>query len=267
MKTKVIIVGAAGRMGKRFTALATESGDFEIVGAIDTLKSPDFGKDAGLAAGTSLAYITITDAFPTVEAEVVVDFSLPDALDKNLDFCTENHIPLVSGTTGLTSEQKERIVGASEIIPILYTTNMSVGMNILFALAGKAAAMLGDEYDIEIIEQHHRFKKDAPSGSALTIAERICEATERDYPGSLVYGRAGQDAIRQKGKIGIHSIRAGDITGIHSVIFACLGETFTLNHTAHSRDTFIRGALRAAKWIVGKEPALYSMADVLGLNE
>jgi 4-hydroxy-tetrahydrodipicolinate reductase len=138
-------------------------------------------------------------------------------------------------------------------------------MNVLFSLAGKIAAMLGDDYDIEIIEQHHRFKKDAPSGSALTIAEKICDATERDYPGSLVYGRSGKNAMRRKGEIGIHAIRAGDITGIHSVIFGCLGETFTLNHTAHSRDTFIRGALRAAKWIVGKEPALYSMADVLGL--
>ena len=267
MKTKVIIVGAAGRMGKRFIALATESGDFEIVGAVDMLNSPDFGKDAGLAAGTSLAYLTITDTFPTLETEVVVDFSMPDALDKNLYFCIENHIPLVCGTTGMNPDQKEKIKDASQIIPILYTTNMSVGMNVLFSLAGKVATMLGDDYDIEIIEQHHRFKKDAPSGSALTIAEKICEATERDYPGSLVHGRSGKDTTRQKGEIGMHAIRAGDITGVHSVIFACLGETFTLNHTANSRDTFIRGALRAAKWIVGKESGLYSMADVLGLKE
>ncbi len=267
MSTKVMIVGAAGRMGKRFIALAIESGDFDIVGAVDSLSIPDFGRDAGIAAGTRSLEIMVTDTFPSVEADVVVDFSLPDAIDKTVDFCTENGISLVSGTTGLSSEQKEKIKNASKNIPVLYTTNMSVGMNVLFALAGKVAAMLGDDYDIEIIEQHHRFKKDAPSGSALTIAENICEATERDYPGSLVHGRSGKDALRKKGEIGMHAIRAGDITGIHSVIFCCLGETFTLNHTAHSRDTFIRGAIRAAKWIVGKTPALYSMADVLGLNE
>jgi 4-hydroxy-tetrahydrodipicolinate reductase len=266
MKTKYIIVGAAGRMGKRFITLAAESGDFEIVGAIDTLKSPDFGKDAGLAAGASITYVTITDTFPTLETDVVVDFSLPDALDKNLDFCTENHVPLVCGATGMNPEQKEKIKEASQITPILYTTNMSVGMNVLFSLAGKVAAMLGDDYDIEIIEQHHRFKKDAPSGSALTIAENICSATGRNFPDCLTHGRSGKDALRKKGDIGMHAIRAGDITGIHSVIFGTLGETVTINHTAHTRDTFIRGALRAAKWIVGKKPALYSMTDVLGLK-
>jgi 4-hydroxy-tetrahydrodipicolinate reductase len=143
---------------------------------------------------------------------------------------------------------------------------MSVGMNVLFALVGKAASMLGEEYDIEIVEQHHRFKKDAPSGSAFTLAENICNATGKKFPDCLTFGRSGKDALRDKGKIGIHSIRAGDIVGIHSVIFSTLGETITLNHTAHSRDTFARGALRAAGWLIGKKPALYSMADVLGLK-
>jgi 4-hydroxy-tetrahydrodipicolinate reductase len=143
---------------------------------------------------------------------------------------------------------------------------MSVGMNVLFFLAGKVAAMLGEEYDIEIIEQHHRFKKDAPSGSALTLAESICKATGRDFPVCLTHGRSGKDALRQKGTIGMHAIRAGDITGEHEVIFSTLGETVTLSHSAHSRDTFARGALRAAEWLVGKKPALYSMADVLGIK-
>ena len=142
---------------------------------------------------------------------------------------------------------------------------MSVGMNVLFNLVGKVATMLGDEYDIEIIEQHHRFKKDAPSGSALTLAENICKATGRDCSGSLTHGRIG-DGLRQKGTIGMHAVRAGDITGVHSVIFGTLGETVTVNHTANNRDTFVRGALRAAKWLVGKEPVLYSMADVLGIE-
>jgi len=126
--------------------------------------------------------------------------------------------------------------------------------------------MLGEEYDVEIIEQHHRFKKDAPSGSALTLAENISKATGRDFPTCLVHGRSGKEALRQKDAIGIHAIRAGDITGIHSVIFGTLGETITINHTAHTRDTFARGALRAAKWLVGKKPALYSMTDVLGIE-
>jgi 4-hydroxy-tetrahydrodipicolinate reductase len=267
MKTKVIIVGAAGRMGKRFIALAGESGQFEIVGAVEMPDHPDYGKDAGLTAGTAPISVFITDNFPAAQADVVVDFSMPDGIQRTVDFCVESGISLVSGITGLTSFQKEAIINASKIIPILYATNLSVGMNVLFSLAGKVASMLGDDFDIEIIEQHHRFKKDAPSGSALTIAEKICEATERDFPGSLVNGRSGKDALRQKGDIGMHAIRAGDITGIHSVIFGTLGETFTLSHTAHSRDVFIRGALRAAKWIVGKDPALYSMTDVLGLKE
>ena len=266
MKTKVIIVGAAGRMGKRFIALASESGDFEIAGAVEMTGHPDYGKDAGLLAGTAPASILITDNFPAAQADVVVDFSQPDAIEKTIDFCVESGIPLVSGTTGLSDFQKETIKNASKFIPVLYTTNLSIGMNVLFTLAGKVASMLGDDYDIEIIEQHHRFKKDAPSGSALTIAEKICEATERDYPGSLVHGRAGKDVPRQKGDIGMHAIRAGDITGIHTVIFGALGETFTLNHTAHNRDIFIRGAIRAAKWITGKDPALYSMTNVLGLE-
>jgi len=141
-----------------------------------------------------------------------------------------------------------------------------VGMNVLFSLVGKVASMLGDEYDVEIVEHHHRFKKDAPSGSALTLAENICKATGRKSPDCLTQGRSGKDALRGKGTIGIHAVRAGDITGIHSVIFGTLGEKLTLNHTAHSRDTFARGALKAAQWLTGKKPGLYSMTDVLGLK-
>jgi 4-hydroxy-tetrahydrodipicolinate reductase len=139
-------------------------------------------------------------------------------------------------------------------------------MNVLFSLVGKVAAMLGEDYDIEIVEEHHRFKKDAPSGSALTLAQNICEATDRAYPESLTLGRSGKDALRQKKTIGMHAIRAGDITGVHSVIYGTTGETITLNHTALSRDTLVRGALRAASWIIGKKPGLYSMTDVLGLE-
>jgi 4-hydroxy-tetrahydrodipicolinate reductase len=139
-------------------------------------------------------------------------------------------------------------------------------MNVLFNLVGKVAMLLGEDYDVEIIEQHHRFKKDAPSGSAKTLAENICKATGRDFPQSLIHGRNGKDVLRQKDTIGVHAVRAGDITGVHSVVFSTLGETVTLNHTAHSRDTFARGALRAAKLLVGKKPSLYSMSEILGIK-
>ena len=264
MKTKLLVVGAAGRMGKRVIALAVESGQFEIAGAVERQGHPDIGKDAGLLAGVGAIGIKLTGAF-AAGGEVAVDFSLAEAADKTIDYCVENKMALVSGTTGLNSQQREKFKAASETIPIIYGTNMSVGMNVLFNLVGKVATMLGEEYDIEITEQHHRFKKDAPSGSALTLAENICKATGRDIESTLTHGRSGV-APREKGDIGMHAVRAGDIVGVHSVIFGTLGETVTLNHTANSRDTFVRGALRAAKWLVGKGPGLYSMADVLGIS-
>lgn len=265
MKTKLIIVGCAGRMGKRITALAVESTRFEIIGAIEKTGHPDLGKDAGLAASADQLNINIDCIWPQ-NADVVIDFSQPEAADKTVNYCVDNKTAVVLGTTGLTVEQHKEIKKASEKVPVVYGTNMSIGMNVMFSLVESSAVMLGPDYDVEIIEQHHRFKKDAPSGSALTLAERICKATGRDMEASIVYGRKGKDALRKEGQIGIHAVRAGDITGIHSIIFSTLGETITLNHTAHSRDGFAQGALRAAQWIIGKKPALYSMASVLGIK-
>jgi len=264
MGIKLLVIGATGRMGSRILGLAVESGQFDIIAAIDIQGHPDIGKDLGFTGTAGPINVILTDSFPAAAADVVIDFSMPDAMGKTINYCLENNVPLVLGTTGLSEKQQEKIKMASGKIPILYATNMSVGMNILFALVGKVAEMLGPEYDIEIIEQHHRFKKDAPSGTALTLAENICRETGRDFSESVAYGRYGKDALRKKGTIGIHAVRAGDITGVHSIIFGTPGETVTLNHSANSRDTFVRGALIAAKWIVGKEPALYSMADVLG---
>jgi 4-hydroxy-tetrahydrodipicolinate reductase len=264
-KPKLIVCGSAGRMGRRIIALAVEAGRFEIVGAVEKAGQPDIGKDAGVLAGVPGLNIRITDTI-SAKGDIVVDFSLPDAADGTIDYCVKNNAALVLGTTGLSDKQQEKLSIAAGKIPVVCATNMSVGMNTLFALAGKVASMLGDEYDIEIVEQHHRFKKDAPSGSALILAKNICKATDRPYPDSLVNGRAGKDAQRAKGQIGIHAVRAGDIVGIHSVIFSTMGETVTLEHTAHSRDTFARGALRAAEWLLGKKPGLYSMADVLGIK-
>ncbi|MDH4238754.1 MAG: 4-hydroxy-tetrahydrodipicolinate reductase [Phycisphaerae bacterium] len=265
MKPKLIVCGAAGRMGKRIISLAIEADEFDVIAAIENQDHPDIGKDAGIVAGMRPINIELGSTYPD-GSDVVIDFSQPAAADKTIDYCIENGAALVLGTTGLSEEQREKIKTASQKIPVIYATNMSVGMNVLFSLVGKVAAMLGDDYDIEIIEQHHRFKKDAPSGSALTLAENICSATGRKFPDSLVHGRNAKEAIRQEGSIGMHAVRAGDITGVHSVIFGTLGEKVTLNHTAHSRDTFARGALRAAKWLIDKKPNFYSMADVLGIS-
>ncbi len=252
-------------MGRRIIALAVEDGGFEIVGAVEKQGHPDLGKDAGGVAGVQQLNVKIADSFPS-GANIVIDFSLPDAAGATIKYCEQNNAALVLGTTGLTDKHREKIKNASSKIPIVCATNMSVGMNTLFSLVGRLASMLGPDYDIEIVEQHHRFKKDAPSGSALTLAENICKGTGKKFPDCLSFGRQGKDALRQKGQIGIHSVRAGDIAGIHSVIFGTAGETITLNHTAHSRDTFARGALRAAKWLIDKKPGLYKIADVLGIK-
>jgi 4-hydroxy-tetrahydrodipicolinate reductase len=265
MKVKLAVVGAAGRVGRRIIALAAESGRFEISAAIENEGHPEIGKDAGLLAGIDRLGVPLAGAW-TTGADVAVDFSLPEAAERTLRQCAAGQTALVMGTTGLTAGQQEAIKATATRIPILYGTNMSVGMNVLLSVVGQLAAMLGEDYDIEIIEEHHRFKKDAPSGSALSLAQRICQATGRPGADNLIHGRSGKEALRQKGEIGMHAVRAGDITGVHSVLYSTLGETITLSHTAHSRDTFVRGALRAAEWLLGKPPTLYSMADVLGIK-
>jgi len=264
MRTKLVVIGAAGRMGRRILSLAANSGQFDIIAAVERQGHPDIGKVYTLESPSGPIEVTLTDTYAAAAADVAIDFSQPEAVDETIDYCLENKVALVSGTTGLSVRQRDKIKEAAGNIPIIYGSNMSVGMNVLFSLAPKIASILGDEYDIEIVEQHHRFKKDAPSGSALTLAENICQATGRDFPDTLAHGRSGKDALREKGTIGMHAVRAGDITGVHSIIFGTLGETITLNHTANSRDTFVRGALRAAKWLAGKKPGLYSMTDVLG---
>jgi 4-hydroxy-tetrahydrodipicolinate reductase len=265
MKPKLIINGAAGRMGRRITAMAVESGKFEIVAAIDTAAHPDTGTDAGIAAGVGEIGVPISPDHPTA-ADVMIDFSLPEATDAVIDYCVASNVALVLATTGLSETQVAKLKDAAKTIPVVYATNMSVGMNVLFATVGKVAKMLGEDYDIEITEAHHRFKKDAPSGSALSLAEEIANETDRPFPDCLVHGRYGKEALREKGTIGMHAIRAGDITGQHSVIYSALGETVTISHNAHNRDNFARGAVRAANWLTSKTPALYSMKNVLGIE-
>jgi 4-hydroxy-tetrahydrodipicolinate reductase len=199
------------------------------------------------------------------KADVMIDFTLAPAAEAVIDYCQSHKIALVMGTTGLSVEQIAKIDAAAKVIPVIQATNMSVGMNVLFEMVGKFAKMLGEQYDIEIVEHHHRFKKDAPSGSALTLAEKVCQGAGLAYPSSVKHGREGRDALRQKGEVGMHAVRGGDIIGYHEVIYSTLGETVTVTHNAHNRDNFVHGALRAAKWLCGKPAARYTMKDVLGL--
>jgi 4-hydroxy-tetrahydrodipicolinate reductase len=251
-------------MGKLITAHAITDDNFDIVAAIDQKNHPDLGKDAGQLAGVANINVPVTTNFPD-NCDVLIEFALPQASDKTIEYCADAGCALVMGTTGLDDNAKMLIEDAAKKIPVIYGTNMSVGMNVLFALVGKAADMLGSDYDIEIVEQHHKFKKDAPSGSAMTLAERICEATNRDVKSCLNFGRQGKDTLRKDDQIGIHAIRAGGIAGRHEVIYANAGETVSIGHIAHGREGFAKGALRAAEWLTGKDPGLYTMADVLGL--
>lgn len=264
MKPTLVIHGAAGRVGKRILALAAEEKTFDIIGAVDHPAHPELGKDAGLLAGAGAIGVALTSQFPA-KADVVIDFSLPQAAGNTIAWCRKSGTALVMGTTGLDDSQMAQLKEASASIAIVQATNMSLGMNLLFSIVGKVAAALGADYDIEITEAHHRFKKDAPSGSALSLAKSICQATERDFPGCLVHGREGKESLRQGRTIGMHAIRAGDIVGQHSVLYSTLGETVTISHNAHSRDTFVLGALRAAGWVLRQKPGLYTMQHVLGL--
>ena len=262
MKFELIINGAAGRMGRRLIALAAGSDKLTLVAACDVASHPDIGKDVGILAAIEHLGVELGADFGQ-KADIMIDFSLPQAADSVIEYCADNNIALVSGTTGLSEDQIEKIQIASQKIPIVRASNFSIGMNLLFDLVGKAAQTLGDSYDIELIETHHKGKKDSPSGTALTLAENIARASGMDFPDCLVQGRQGPDALRQKGTIGIHAVRAGDIVGQHSVIYATDGESVTLSHNATSRDTFAKGAILAAEWLMDKEPALYSMADVI----
>lgn len=265
MNPKLIINGAAGRMGKRIAAIAIQSGKIDVVCGTDIADHADIGKDIGTLAGEKKIGVALSSQ-PIADADVMIDFSLPCAADKSIDFCVENKIALFMATTGLDDSQLEKLEKASNVTPVILASNTSVGMNMLFGLVAQAAKILGEDYDIEITEAHHRFKKDSPSGSALSLAESIAKATDRPYPDCLVHGREGKDALREKGTIGMHAIRGGDIIGQHSVIMSTLGETITISHNAHSRDTFANGAVRAATWLAGKAAGKYSMSDVLGLS-
>lgn len=265
---RVIVVGAGGRMGKRIIHIIFETAGTEIVGGTELKGSPFIGKDIGEVAGIGVKGIPVSDNLESIitSGDIIIDFTHPEATISNLKLAASYKKDMVIGTTGLSKEQMDEIEKCSGEIRIVQSPNMSVGVNVLFKLIEEAAKALGDQYDIEITEAHHRHKKDAPSGTALKIAEILAGATNRDLNKVAVYGRKGIIGERGEKEIGIHVIRGGDIAGDHSVIFCGVGERLQISHIAHNRDNFARGAVRAALWLSNKGPGLYNMLDVLGLK-
>ncbi len=258
---KIAITGAAGRMGRRIAALAIADDAFEVVSAMEMAGHEAVGRDVGELCGAGAVGLAVSEAVEG-EPDVIIDFSSPEGTLGWLDVARERGVAMVIGTTGLTESHLAEVADAAAKLPIVQAPNMSVGVNLLFRTVGEVAKALGEAYDIEITETHHRFKADAPSGTALGLASSICEATGRSMPDALVHGRQGR-CPRKPGEIGMHAIRLGDTVGEHSIQFGSLGETVTLSHSAHTRDTFALGALRAAAWVAGRKGGLYSMQDVL----
>lgn len=265
---KVIVAGAAGRMGCRLVSLVRDSAALTLVGALEEKGHHALGEDAGEMAGSGRAGVPITDDLPGLmeRGEVIIDFSTPGATLEHLRMAAHHRRAMVIGTTGFSAAELDEVKLLTRQVPCVFSPNMSVGINLIYKVIGEMAKTLGDDYDIEVIEAHHRLKKDAPSGTALKLAEVLARAMNRDLNQVGVYARKGMIGERTKGEIGIQTIRAGDIVGDHTILFGGMGERIEITHRAGSRDTFARGALRAARWVVRQHPGLYDMMDVLGLR-
>jgi 4-hydroxy-tetrahydrodipicolinate reductase len=266
---KAVVTGAAGRMGRRLIALLRESAEFQVVGAVERKDHVDLGRDAGDLAGTGPLGVPIVDGLAKAlpGAQVVLDFTAPAAAMQHLEAASHSGVAVVVGTTGLSEGDLRKARELCARIPCVQSPNMSVGVNVLYGVLAQVARTLGEGYDIEVIEAHHHFKKDAPSGTADRMARVLAEALGRDLKQAGVYGRHGMVGERKQGEIGVHAIRAGDIVGEHTILFGGMGERIEITHRAHSRDNFAHGALRAAGWVVGKAPGLYDFLDVLGLKK
>jgi 4-hydroxy-tetrahydrodipicolinate reductase len=263
MSIQLVIHGAAGRMGKRLVALGQQDSQFRIVGAVDSPNHPSLGQDAGMQAGGSNLGVSLAADWPA-QADVAIDFSAPAGCEAALKHCLAQRIPLVIATTGLEEHHVQNIRSASQQIPICWAPSMSLAVNLTMRLAQQAArALAALQPDVEIIERHHRYKEDSPSGTALKFGELIADAmglTEH------VHGREGQCGVRPRNEIGYHAVRTGDDPGQHTIVFGMVGETIELRVAASNRDCYAQGALAAAKFLVGKPPSLYTMSDVLGLQ-
>jgi 4-hydroxy-tetrahydrodipicolinate reductase len=264
---ELVVAGAAGRMGGRIVALARDAGDFRVTGAFERPGHPAVGQDAGeVAGGGRLGVPIAADPEPLLATgRVLVEFTAPEPTLEHLRLAAARGAGAVVGTTGLQTAQVDEIRGLAGRVPIMLSPNMSVGVNLALRVLTTMARALGDDYDVEITEIHHRMKKDAPSGTAAKMAEVIAEALGRRIEDAGVYGRHGLVGERTTKEIGVHALRGGDIVGEHTVVFSTIGERLELTHRAHSRDTFAQGALRAARFVAAARPGLYSMHDVLGL--
>jgi 4-hydroxy-tetrahydrodipicolinate reductase len=264
---EIVLAGAAGRMGTRITALLHGADDLQLAAALEAPGHPAVGSDAGEVAGVGRLGVTIGDEAKAAitRDRVLVEFSVPDASLAHLRLVADAGARAVVGTTGFTAAQRQAVTALARRAAIMLAPNMSVGVTLALKVLADMARALGDEYDVEITETHHRFKKDAPSGTALAMAEAIAEALGRDLARDAVHGRQGLPGERSRREIGVFSLRSGDVVGEHTVSFGTLGERLELTHRAHSRDTFARGALRAVRWVATRPPGLYSMRDVLGI--
>lgn len=270
MSKKVILVGAAGRMGQTLTRLllARAEPDLELVGAVERPESPGVGQDVGRWAGGAEIGVNISSNLSTVlpDGDVVIEFSSPEATATHVGVVAEAGKAMVIGTTGLDAAQRAKVQAAAARIPIVMAPNMSLGVNLLLALTEQVARTLRErDFDVEIVERHHRRKKDAPSGTALALGEAAAKGFGWDLASVAVYGRQGLVGERPAKQIGFHAVRGGDLVGDHTVLFAAEGECIELSHRATNREAFARGALRAASWVVNRSPKLYTMRDVLGL--
>jgi 4-hydroxy-tetrahydrodipicolinate reductase len=265
--TDLVVGGAAGRMGTRIVALLGEAPGLRLVAALEAPGHRMLGRDAGEVAGAGRLGVPIgADAGAALTRDrLLVEFSVPEASLEHLRLVADTGARAVIGTTGFSAAQREQIAALARRAAILVAPNMSVAVTLAFKVLAIMAKALGDDYDVEITEIHHRFKKDAPSGTAVRMAEVVAEALGRDLEQVGVYGRHGLPGERTGKEIGVMSLRSGDVVGEHTVSFGTLGERLELTHRAHSRDTFARGALRAARWMAGRPPGLYSMHDVLGI--
>lgn len=265
---KVVVAGAAGRMGCRLVSLVKDSAALTLTGALEGKGHHALGEDAGEIAGSGRVGVPITEDLAALmeRGEVVIDFSSPEATLQHLRIVAHHRRAMVIGTTGFLPAELDELKSLTRQVPCVFSPNMSVGVNLIYKVISEMAKTLGDDYDIEVIEAHHRLKKDAPSGTALKIAEVLARAVNRDLDQVGVYARKGLIGERTKREIGIQTIRAGDIVGDHTVLFGGMGERIEVTHRASSRDTFARGALRAARWVVRQPPGLYDMMDVLGLR-
>ncbi|HLV76763.1 MAG TPA: 4-hydroxy-tetrahydrodipicolinate reductase [Marinobacter sp.] len=265
---RVAIIGAAGRMGKVLIEAVNGTDGLELGAAIVEPGSSLIGADAGDMTGIGKTGVRMAGSLEAVkdDFDVLIDFTFPDLTLENARFCSASGKRMVVGTTGMTDSEKEQLAMLAETAPMVFAPNMSVGVNVVLNLLRTAAATLGDDYDVEIIEAHHRHKKDAPSGTALRMGEVVADALGRDLKECAVYGREGFTGERTRKEIGFETIRAGDVVGDHSVLFATEGERIEITHKASSRMTFARGAMRAALWLEGKAAGLYDMQDVLSLK-